>query len=112
MKKGQLLAFLPWIVIFCCFVNYSWFICDDAFISFRYVRNFIDGYGLAFNEGEFVEGYSNFLWVLELAAIWKFLGIRPEGASLFLSTMLMILVICGVFVVYYCGGYDLPNCKA
>ncbi len=44
-------------------------ILDDAFISFRYARNLVEGYGLTFNPGgELVEGYTNFLWVLLVAA--------------------------------------------
>ncbi|EMO73712.1 hypothetical protein LEP1GSC127_0037 [Leptospira kirschneri str. 200801925] len=35
-------------------------ISDDAFISLRYAKNFAEGKGLVFNEGEFVEGYTNF----------------------------------------------------
>ncbi len=57
------------------------FLCDDAFISFRYARNFAQGHGLVFNPGfERVEGYSNFLWVLILAA-GQWLGIAPETAA-------------------------------
>ena len=41
---------------------------DDAFISYRYARNLVQGLGLVFNPGEFVEGYTNFLWVLIAAA--------------------------------------------
>src|SRR5690242_18166607 len=41
---------------------------DDAFISFRYVRNLLDGHGLVWNVGERVEGYTNFLWVMLVAA--------------------------------------------
>ncbi len=38
---------------------------DDAFISFRYAKNFAQGYGLVYNPGEApVEGYTNFLWTL------------------------------------------------
>ncbi len=40
------------------------FVQDDAFISFRYARNWVDGLGLVFNPGERVQGYTNFLWVL------------------------------------------------
>ena len=40
---------------------------DDAFISFRYAENLVDGLGLVFNAGERVEGYTNLLWVLLLA---------------------------------------------
>ena len=36
--------------------------CDDAFVSFRYAENLINGYGLVFNPGEPpVEGYTNIL---------------------------------------------------
>jgi hypothetical protein len=42
------------------------FIQDDAFISFRYAKNFAEGHGLVYNPGEKVEGYTNFLWTLFL----------------------------------------------
>lgn len=45
---------------------------DDAFISFRYVTNFLSGHGLVFNPGERVEGYTNFLWIIFLALLTKF----------------------------------------
>lgn len=47
-----------------------WFVCDDAFISFRYAQNWARGYGLRYNLGDHVpvEGYSNFLWVMVCAA--------------------------------------------
>ncbi len=44
------------------------FVQDDAFISFRYAENWLAGHGLVFNLGEPVEGYTNFLWVLLIAA--------------------------------------------
>lgn len=37
---------------------------DDAYISYRYANNLFNGYGLVFNPGERVEGYSNFLYTL------------------------------------------------
>jgi len=40
------------------------FIQDDAFISFRYADNFVQGNGLVWNPGEKVEGYTNFLWTI------------------------------------------------
>lgn len=42
---------------------------DDAFIAFRYARNWAQGHGVVFNPGERVEGYTSFLWValLEIA---------------------------------------------
>ena len=44
---------------------------DDAFISFRYIRNFLDGHGLVFNLVERVEGYTNFFWIMLLAFLAK-----------------------------------------
>jgi len=43
------------------------FIVDDAFITFRYVRQWTHGNGLVYNIGEPAEGYSNFLWIVLLA---------------------------------------------
>ncbi len=50
------------------------FVSDDAFISLRYVQNFISGGGLVFNPGDKVEGFSNPLWVLSLSAFGRILG--------------------------------------
>jgi len=76
---------LPWLVVLAWLASAAWFLCDDAFISFRYARNLLEGHGLVFNPGERVEGYTNFLWVLELAALWKAFGLRPENAAPWLS---------------------------
>ena len=78
-------ACLVWVALLAWFASVSWFLTDDAFISFRYARNLLEGHGLVFNPGERVEGYTNFLWVMELAAIWGALGIRPEHAAPWLS---------------------------
>ena len=43
------------------------FVQDDAFISFRYSENLSRGEGLVWNEGERVEGYTNFLWTVIMA---------------------------------------------
>ena len=84
---GTLLLFLPWLVLLGWMADYSWFLTGDAFISFRYVRNLLSGYGLVYNPGEYVEGYSNFLWVLELALLWGVFGLRPEHAAPWLSVV-------------------------
>ncbi len=51
------------------------FVQDDAFIYLRYVKNFFKGNGLVFNRGEFVEGYTSFLWLLLLIA-GKLAGVK------------------------------------
>lgn len=61
------------------------FLTDDAYISFRYARNWAEGAGLVFNPGyDRVEGYTNFLWVALLAGFQR-LGVPPESAALPLS---------------------------
>jgi hypothetical protein len=41
---------------------------DDAYIGYRYVERLLDGKGLTWNDGEYVEGYSNLFWLLLVAA--------------------------------------------
>jgi hypothetical protein len=43
-------------------------VCDDAFISFRYADHFARGVGLVWNPGERVEGITNLLWTVLMAA--------------------------------------------
>lgn len=43
------------------------FIKDDAYISFRYAHNLVNGDGFVFNTGDRLEGFTNFLWTLLLA---------------------------------------------
>ncbi|MCB9666318.1 MAG: hypothetical protein H6732_19565 [Alphaproteobacteria bacterium] len=87
--RGWWLA-LPLLAIPVVWSSWHFFLCDDAYISFRYVRNLVDGQGLVFNRGEYVEGYTNFLWVLELAAIWALLGISPVDSSWVLSELMTV----------------------
>lgn len=59
------------------------FTVDDSYISFRYARNFARGLGLVYNEGERVEGYTNFLWTLILG-----IGIKIGFDPVLLSKVL------------------------
>ena len=88
IQVGTLLLVLPWLVLLGWMAEHSWSVLSDAFISFRYVRNLLSGHGLVYNPGEYVEGYSNFLWVLELALLWGVFGLRPEHAAPWLSVTL------------------------
>jgi hypothetical protein len=79
------LVLAPSLLLFVVYATQHSWLCDDAYISFRYARNLALGHGLVFNIGERVEGYTNFLWVLELASVWKLFGVRPEHSSYVLS---------------------------
>ena len=60
-----------------------WFLTDDAYISFRYVSNSLLGYGYVWNPPPFrpIEGYTNFLWVVLLDAVWRTTGIAPPQSA-------------------------------
>jgi pilus retraction protein PilT len=83
-------AWLPGVAIAALAVVHmrAWvFVCDDAFISFRYARNLVEHGTLAFNivePPELVEGYTNFLWVVVLA-IGAWLGAAPEQLAPWLT---------------------------
>ncbi len=74
------------------------FIQDDAYISFRYVQNFVDGNGLVFNIGEKVEGYTNLLWVLILS-VFVFLKMNIETISRILSMLFGIVVLFATYSI-------------
>ena len=83
----------PWGGLLAWLAHVAWFLCDDAFISFRYARNLLEGHGLVFNPGEYVEGYSNFLWTLELALLWALFDLRPEYVAPWLSVACTVATI-------------------
>ncbi len=66
------------------------FIQDDAFISFRYAEHLAEGKGLVYNEGERVEGYTNFLWTVVIAA-GRRLGLEPVAFSYGLGMTCFVL---------------------
>lgn len=68
------------------------FLCDDAFITFRYVSNAMHGHGLVWNPPPFapVEGYTGFSWALVLWFSWSWFGVEPPAAANVLS------IACGL----------------
>lgn len=85
-----LLAALSVVFIYLC--NEVKFIQDDSYISFRFVKNFVEGKGLVFNPGERVEGYTNLLWVLILSLFYG-MKMNIESISQYLSIGFSILVL-------------------
>jgi arabinofuranosyltransferase len=69
---------------------------DDPYITFRYSQHLAAGDGPVWNAGERVEGYTNFLWMVILAAPAYY------GRSLIVtSQVLSFLSTAGIFVVLY-----------
>ena len=72
---------------------------DDAFISLRYSDMFARGEGLVFNSGEWVEGYTNFLWTLLLGILGKLGFSLPHSAVIgnlfsFVGSIIISCRIC------------------
>jgi len=85
-------------------------LCDDAYITFRTVDNFVNGYGLRWNTFERVQAYTHPLWMFILSGVYFFtneiyfssifLSVIFSGAALYLvgfriaaSTFLGVLAI-------------------
>ena len=106
---------------------YRHFFIDDAYITFRYVKQFTSGNGVVYNIGEFVEGYSNFLWLillspfqklgLDIVPISKFLGLFLAFLTLIVTWQFgnrfkypfiapLFLVCSGPFIIWTMGGLE------
>jgi arabinofuranosyltransferase len=104
---------------------------DDAYISFRYAQNAILGYGLVFNPGERVEGFTNFLWTalmipvvgagLDVGRVSIILGVLFGLGTLWLTVMLarslqlprwvgwlaaLLLAVDGSFAIWSVSGLE------
>jgi arabinofuranosyltransferase len=79
--------------------HYLPFVSDDALISLRYLRRFLQGEGLTWTPGRPVEGYSNLLWIL-LLAIPGALGADLVTAARVLGTVCALLVIVSLLSWY------------
>ncbi|MBX7254983.1 MAG: hypothetical protein K1Y02_01385 [Candidatus Hydrogenedentes bacterium] len=103
MKK--LIAFLligaiPIAGIIISYLHHSEYGVDDAYITYRYALNLVNGHGLNFNtDGTRVEGYSNLLYVLMMAVG---LLIVPPASIYYFSLCLnaVFLTVCA-YVFYW-----------
>lgn len=91
-KRGEYLLLAAAIVIGCGLAYHRRWLCDDAFISFRYAQNLLRYGELVFNPGERVEGYTNFLWTLLLAGGQR-LGLPPEQSAILLGLISYALLM-------------------
>lgn len=74
---------LVWTAVFLGLLSLFSYLCDDAYISFRYVHNLVNGRGLVWNPAPFrpVEGYTSLSWVVLLGAVWRWTGVSPVDAA-------------------------------
>jgi arabinofuranosyltransferase len=64
---------------------------DDAMISMRYAANLVHGWGLVWNPGERVEGYTNLLWTLLMAVPVRVLDPRHAVLAIQLAGVVLLL---------------------
>jgi len=91
-RKGVLVAFGLLLFFVVHIALFRGFIVDDAFITFRYVQQWVHGHGLVYNIGERVEGYSNFLWILLLSPFAHF-GVELTLAAKGLGALFGLLTL-------------------
>lgn len=83
-------------------IYYAGWTHDDPYITFRYVDNLLSGKGLVFNQGEPLEGYSNFLFILLLAPLrWLGLELLTTAKIMGFLSALGCLVLLYDFIVRY-----------
>lgn len=72
-------------------------VAEDAYIGFRFARNWSSGTGLVWNVGEApVEGYTNFLWVALMAAAM----LAELDVALFSQVLGVLAGVATLFYVY------------
>ncbi|MBT3219744.1 MAG: hypothetical protein HN348_11680, partial [Proteobacteria bacterium] len=95
-REKLVMVFLCLCVPYLVMVRRFWFVCEDAYITFRYSSHLAEGLGPRFNTvaGELpVEGYSNFLWMV-IAAVFELLDRDVVFFMPLLSTL------CGLAVLF------------
>ena len=110
-------------------VRTAW-LCDDAYITFRVVDNFINGFGPVWNVTERVQVFTHPLWMLLLSSVYFFtreiyftsliisivLGLgavylvafRLSVSVIVASLALLILMVSKAFVEYTTSGLENP----
>lgn len=74
------------IVYLLLLLSTAW-ICDDAYITFRTVDNFINGLGLRWNISERVQSYTHPLWMFLNSAVYYF------TKEIFFSSIILSIII-------------------
>lgn len=74
------------------------FVVDDTFISLRYAKRLVETGTLTWNDGEYVEGFSNMLWVL-LAAGFGRIGVDLLDAVQAMGLICTLLTPLAFFYV-------------
>lgn len=93
------LTFAAAVAIFLIVLIRTAWVSDDAFITYRTVDNFVNGYGLRWNPSERVQSFTHPLWMLLFSTVYA-LTREPYYTSLALSIVVSLaaLVVYGRFI--------------
>jgi len=80
------------LVLFSVVLFRSAWLCDDAYITYRVVDNFVNGYGLRWNTVERVQVYTHPLWMFLNAALYLITR-EVFFTSIFLSLLISVCVL-------------------
>ncbi len=93
-----LLLVLPAVALFIWIAVSLDFTQDDAYISYRYVQNYLNGHGLVYNIGERIEGFTNFGWVVYLL-MWGSWGLKFVLVSKITGYVLGALIVIVSYLI-------------
>ena len=85
-KILQFLILLLFVTYIFLLVKTAW-LGDDAYITFRTIDNFVNGYGLRWNIAERVQSFTHPLWLLLLSGIYFF------SREIFITSLIASIVI-------------------
>ena len=97
---AQWLSRLPWLLAVALYLFVAFrcaWVCDDAFVGFRTVDNFVRGYGLTWNTFERVQSFTDPLFLLLLSAIY------PFTRELYYTSMFFSLALSAATVALFAG---------
>ncbi len=84
--RWTILTLVPGLVFVYALLVNAW-IVDDAYITFRTVDNFVNGYGLTWNVGERVQVYTHPLWMFVVSLLYLL------TSELFYSVILLSFIL-------------------
>ncbi len=72
LSHDSMLPRILFLIIGIILLSRAAWMCDDAYITFRVIDNFVNGYGMTWNIDERVQVYTNPLWMLLLSSFYVF----------------------------------------
>jgi arabinofuranosyltransferase len=94
-RKSEILLLVFFILFYAIILFKTAWVSDDAFITFRTVDNFINGYGPTYNVSHRVQAYTHPLWMLLQSFYYLFTH------EIFYSSMFISIVISLIAVVLF-----------